>query len=131
MSVSAIIPLVGQLLQLGFKIADLIEKSEDINIEDRQAMKDAVSAACDRVTYWTAIEDIEITPSGFISDKDLEAYQLHLNTLNATGRMTDGEYKANRNVLSEITNDVNSDEDKVALKASIDRTLRRYGLKVI
>lgn len=52
MNVSLIIPLVGQLLTLGFKIADLIEKAENVSDTDKVAMKAAITKAKDGVTYW-------------------------------------------------------------------------------
>lgn len=52
MDVSLMIPLVGQLLTLGFKIADLIEKAENVSDTDKEAMKAAIIKAKDGVTYW-------------------------------------------------------------------------------
>jgi hypothetical protein len=52
MEVSLIIPLVGQLLRLGFEIADLIEKAENVSDNDKAAMKAAITKAKDGVTYW-------------------------------------------------------------------------------
>ncbi len=52
MEVSILIPLVGQLLTLGFKIADLIEKAENVSDDDKEAMKAAITKAKEGVTYW-------------------------------------------------------------------------------
>jgi hypothetical protein len=52
MGLAAIIPLVGQLLNLGFKIADVIEKSKDVSDDDKEAMKAAITKAKKSVTYW-------------------------------------------------------------------------------
>ncbi len=52
MSVALIIPLVGELLALGLKIAATIEAAEDISIDDKEAMKAAIAKARDGVTYW-------------------------------------------------------------------------------
>jgi hypothetical protein len=50
--IPAIISLVGQLLTLSLKIADIIDRSDNINAEDKQAMKAAIKKANDGVTYW-------------------------------------------------------------------------------
>lgn len=52
MEVSLIIPLVGQLLRLGFEIADLIEKAENVSDDDKAAMKAAITKAKEGVAYW-------------------------------------------------------------------------------
>jgi hypothetical protein len=52
MEVSAMIPLVGELLNLGFKLADLIEKADNISDDDKEAMKAAIAKARDGVTHW-------------------------------------------------------------------------------
>lgn len=57
MSVSAIIPLVSQLLTLGFKIADVIETSKEVSAEDKVAMKVAITEAKDNVKYWDDKEE--------------------------------------------------------------------------
>jgi hypothetical protein len=50
--ITLIIPLIGQLLTLSLKIADIIDRSDDINAEDKQAMKAAIKKANEGVTYW-------------------------------------------------------------------------------
>ncbi len=52
MSVALIIPLVGQLLTLGLKIADIIDKADDINPEDKAALKAEIKKAQNSVTIW-------------------------------------------------------------------------------
>jgi hypothetical protein len=68
MNVSMLIPLVGELMKLGFEIADLIERSEDVNPEDKEAMKVAIKKAQEGVTFWESspgakesAEAIEVT----------------------------------------------------------------------
>ncbi len=53
MNAAELIPVVGQLLQLGFKLADIINKAEEISVEDKEAMKALIRDAKDSVTYWT------------------------------------------------------------------------------
>jgi hypothetical protein len=50
--ITLIIPLIGQLLNLSLKIAEIIDRSDDINAEDKQAIKAAIKKARDGVTYW-------------------------------------------------------------------------------
>ena len=52
MPIAAMIPLIGQLLTLGFKLTDIIAKSESVSEEDKEAMKAAIMKAKDGVTYW-------------------------------------------------------------------------------
>ena len=52
MGLSAMIPLIGQLLTLGFKLADLIDKAENVSDDDKEAMKAAITKAKDGVAYW-------------------------------------------------------------------------------
>ncbi len=47
-----LVPLISQLLTLGFKIADVIEKSEGISEHDKVAMKVAITTARDNVKHW-------------------------------------------------------------------------------
>ncbi len=49
----AIIPLVVQLLTIGLKVADTIEKSKDIADEDKVALRAIVKKSKDGVTYIT------------------------------------------------------------------------------
>ncbi len=51
MSVTALIPLVVKLLDLSFKIGDVIEKSKDINPNDKLALRALIKKAKDGVTY--------------------------------------------------------------------------------
>ncbi len=53
MNVNTIIPLVGQLLTLGLKIADIIDRADDVSVMDKQALKNAISRAQSEVTPWT------------------------------------------------------------------------------
>ncbi len=57
MNASLIIPLVSQLLTLGFKIADVIETSKEVSAEDKVAMKVAITEARDNVKYWDDKEE--------------------------------------------------------------------------
>lgn len=52
MEANMIIPLVGQLLSLGLRIADIIDKAENVSDEDKMAMKAEILKARDGVTYW-------------------------------------------------------------------------------
>ena len=52
MSMVGIIPLVSQLLTLGYKIADIVEKSKEIDEQDKIAMRVAITTARDDVKYW-------------------------------------------------------------------------------
>jgi hypothetical protein len=54
MELSTLIPLVGQLLTLGFKIADIIDKAENVSPEDKEALKAQIKTAQDGVTFWKA-----------------------------------------------------------------------------
>jgi hypothetical protein len=47
-----IIPLIGQLLTLGYKLADIIEKSNEIDEHDKVAMRVAITTARDDVKHW-------------------------------------------------------------------------------
>jgi len=51
MSLTSIIPMVGQLLNLSLRIADIIDKSGTLNAEDRAALKSLIKEAKDGVTY--------------------------------------------------------------------------------
>lgn len=61
MTVAAIIPIVGQMLKLGFEIADVIERADDISPEDKKAMREAAIKAQDRVTFWTPKDSVPLT----------------------------------------------------------------------
>jgi hypothetical protein len=50
--IAVIIPLVAQFLTLSLKIADIIDRSGDVSVEDKLAMKEAIKTASDNVTYW-------------------------------------------------------------------------------
>ncbi len=53
MNINAIIPLIGQLLALGLKVADIIERADDVSVEDKEALKAAIRAAKESVTPWS------------------------------------------------------------------------------
>lgn len=50
--ITTIIPLIGQLLTLSIKIAGIIERSDDVSVEDKEALKAEIAKAKDGVTYW-------------------------------------------------------------------------------
>ena len=50
--IAVIIPMIGQLLNLSLKIAEIIDRSDDVNAEDKEALKVAINKAKDGVTYW-------------------------------------------------------------------------------
>jgi hypothetical protein len=52
MEVKMMIPLIGELLALGFKLTDLIAKSESISDDDKEAMRAEILKAKDGVTFW-------------------------------------------------------------------------------
>jgi hypothetical protein len=52
-----LIPLITQLLSLGLKLANVIERSKDISVEDKAAMRAAITKAKDNVTYWGKVEE--------------------------------------------------------------------------
>jgi hypothetical protein len=52
MNYTQLIPLVSDLLTLGIKIANMIERAEDISDQDKESMKVAIQAAKARVTAW-------------------------------------------------------------------------------
>lgn len=49
----AIIPLIMQLLSIGLKVADIIEKSKDIADKDKEALRAIIKKSRDGVTYIT------------------------------------------------------------------------------
>jgi len=53
MDLKQIIPLVGQLLDLGFKIADIIDRAEDVDPADKELLKARIRDAQAGVKYWT------------------------------------------------------------------------------
>jgi len=52
MGVTLIIPLIGQLLTLTLKVADIIEKAQDVSPEDKATLKKTILEAKNSVTYW-------------------------------------------------------------------------------
>lgn len=52
MDVKAMIPLIGQLLTLGFQITDVIAKSAEVSDDDKDALKAEILKAKDGVTFW-------------------------------------------------------------------------------
>lgn len=52
MGYNQVIPLVGALLELGFKIADMIEQAVEIDPADKEALKQRIKAAQAGVKYW-------------------------------------------------------------------------------
>lgn len=53
MDYKQIIPLVGALLELGFKVAELIDRAENVDPADKEAMKAQIKNAQAGVKYWT------------------------------------------------------------------------------
>ncbi len=51
MSIALIVPVVGQLLALSLRIADIIEKSNDIDVKDKEELRKLIKQAKDGVTY--------------------------------------------------------------------------------
>lgn len=51
MSVAMIVPLAVQLLTLSLRIADIIDKSGDVDAQDKAALKALIKEAKDGVTY--------------------------------------------------------------------------------
>lgn len=47
-----IVPLIGQLLDLGLSLAKIIQDAEDVSADDKEAMKTAIAKARDGVKYW-------------------------------------------------------------------------------
>jgi hypothetical protein len=124
MSIAPIIPLIGQLLTLSLKIADIIDKSNDLNVEDKAALKEVIQQAKDGVTYWE-VESKE-------SFLDIDAYRSVLAGLYSSGTMPAQEYKSNAQVIDAMRKAYLSGtkEDVKQYKDSIDRTLARYNKKV-
>jgi hypothetical protein len=52
MSIALIIPIVGQLLTLSLKVADIIDKADDVSADDKEALKALIRQAKEGVTYW-------------------------------------------------------------------------------
>ena len=52
MDVGKIIPLIGQLLDLGLDLATIIQNAENVSDTDKEAMKAAITKARDGVKYW-------------------------------------------------------------------------------
>lgn len=51
-SIAMIVPVVAQLLTLSVKIADIVQQSADVSIEDKAALKAAIEQAKNGVTHW-------------------------------------------------------------------------------
>ncbi len=62
MNLSTLIPIIGQLLTLGFKLAEIIDKADNITPEDKAALKEAIKKAQSGVTYWIDSPISEIKP---------------------------------------------------------------------
>ena len=58
---AGLIPLISQLIVLGIKVADAIERSNEISLEDKVAMRAAIREAQTSVTTLT---EQDITPGG-------------------------------------------------------------------
>ncbi len=58
MEVALLLKLAPQLIAAGFRIADMIEKANDISDDDKAAMKAEIEKAKEAVTYW--VDDIPI-----------------------------------------------------------------------
>ncbi len=52
MSIALLIPLVGQLITLAFKVADIIDKAEDIDPADKAALRAKILEAKNSVSFW-------------------------------------------------------------------------------
>jgi hypothetical protein len=59
MDLSTLIPVIGQLLTLGFKLAAIVDKAENLTADDKLALKEAIKNAQQGVTYWT---DEQVAP---------------------------------------------------------------------
>lgn len=53
MDYKQIIPLVGALLELGFQIAEMVDKAENVDLVDKEALKKQIKNAQAGVKYWT------------------------------------------------------------------------------
>ncbi len=51
MSITSIIPVVGQLLTLSLKLAEIIENSNEVDAKDKEFLKKLIEQAKDGVTY--------------------------------------------------------------------------------
>jgi hypothetical protein len=60
MNVSEILPLISQLLTLGLKIAEIIDNSEDVSAEDKEALKDIIRTAQKKVTPWNPGDSVPL-----------------------------------------------------------------------
>ncbi len=47
-----LVPIIGEVLALSLKLADIVEKAEDISAEDKEALKAEIRKARDGVTFW-------------------------------------------------------------------------------
>ncbi|MEE9356238.1 MAG: hypothetical protein V3U75_11665 [Methylococcaceae bacterium] len=71
MDYKQIIPLVGALLELGFKVAELIDRAETVDPADKEALKKQIKNAQAGVKYWTdeaVIVETEKTVDGPVSE---------------------------------------------------------------
>jgi len=53
MDYKQLIPLVGALLELGFKVAEMIDRAENVDPADKEALKKQIRNAQAGVKYWT------------------------------------------------------------------------------
>lgn len=49
--IGLIVPLVGQVLSLSLRIAEIIEKSKEVNAKDKETLRALINEAKDSVTY--------------------------------------------------------------------------------
>ncbi len=128
MNVAIIIPLIGQLLALGLRIADVIERANDVSPEDKVAMKAAIKAAQESVSHLTGDEigivpeivNPEVTEAGAV-----EYYKTALLELYSSGEMSQEEYKLNMQVFNLWVKNEFPD-DRQQLQESLDRALTKY-----
>ncbi len=66
MSIALIIPLVGQLMELGFKITEAIDKADEIDPTDKEALKAQIKKAQSGVQFWK--DDETAVPDGAQSE---------------------------------------------------------------
>jgi hypothetical protein len=53
MDFKQIIPLVGALLEVGFKLAEMVDQAENVDPADKEALKEQIRNAQAGVKYWT------------------------------------------------------------------------------
>jgi hypothetical protein len=61
MNTKELIPLIGQMLSLGLKVAYIIEQSKEIDGEDKASIRLAITTARDKVSRWDDKNSEEIT----------------------------------------------------------------------